>query len=72
MLPKHFSSLAANPESTKFFEQSALKKRIEEGEFYAKSKSDEIKASIEGILPALLKGIGFKRLVCVGMRVKNL
>jgi ATP-dependent exoDNAse (exonuclease V) beta subunit len=55
MLPKHFSSLTANPETTKFFEQSALKKRVEEGEFYAKSKSDDIKASIEGILPELLK-----------------
>ena len=55
MLPNHFSSLSVNPETTKFFDQSALKKRVDERQLYAKSKSDDIKASIEGILPELLR-----------------
>lgn len=54
LLPKHFLSLST-PEKAKFFDESKLKQRIEENMFYAKSKSDEIKASIEGILPELLE-----------------
>ena len=54
LLPKHFLSLNNNPESTKFFDQSKLKERIEENLFYSKSKSDDIKTAIEGILPQLL------------------
>ncbi len=55
MLPNHFSALYKRPENAKFFDQSALKKRIEENLLYAKSKSDDIKTSIEVILPELLK-----------------
>ena len=54
LLPKHFLSLSNNPENTKFFDQSKLRERIEENLFYSKSKSDDIKTAIEGILPQLL------------------
>lgn len=55
MLPNHFVALANNPEKAKFFEQSKLRERIEENNFYAKSKSDDIKTAIEGVLPELLR-----------------
>jgi len=55
MLPNHFISLINKPEATKFFEQSNLKKRVEEGALYLESKSQDIKSSIEEILPELLK-----------------
>ena len=55
MLPNHFTSLIKKPEATKFFEQSNLKKRVEEGALYLESKSQDIKSSIEEILPELLK-----------------
>ena len=54
LIPKHFIALKT-PEKAKFFDESKLKLRIEENMFYAKSKSDEIKTSIEGILPELLQ-----------------
>ena len=53
MLPKHFSALQ-DVEKAKFFDESALKQRIEDNQLYAKSKSDEVKATIEGVLPELL------------------
>ena len=55
MLPNHFLALSQNPEKAKFFDESALRERIEENNFYAKSKSDDIKTAIEGILPELLR-----------------
>ncbi|CAM1342916.1 DNA helicase UvrD [Tenacibaculum aestuarii] len=55
MLPNHFLALSQNPEKAKFFDESALRERIEEKNFYAKSKSEDIKAAIEGILPELLQ-----------------
>jgi len=55
MLPNHFLLLTKKPENTKFFDQSTLKKRVEEGELYSKSKSEDITSSIEKILPELLK-----------------
>ena len=55
MLPNHFLALSQNPEKAKFFDESALRERIEENNFYAKSKSDDIKAAIEGLLPELLR-----------------
>lgn len=58
MLPNHFLALSKNPEKAKFFEQSALKNRIEGGDLYAKSKSDDIKTSIEEILPELTRLYG--------------
>lgn len=54
MLPNHFVALSQNPEKAKFFEDSKLRERIEENNFYSKSKPDAIKASIEGVLPDLL------------------
>ncbi|WP_275314985.1 UvrD-helicase domain-containing protein [Tenacibaculum bernardetii] len=54
MLPNHFLALSQNPEKAKFFEDSKLRERIEENNFYAKSKSDDIKNAIESILPELL------------------
>ncbi|CAL2102598.1 DNA helicase [Tenacibaculum sp. 190130A14a] len=55
MLPNHFVALKKKPTSAKFFDESKLRERIEESTFYAKSKSDDIKAAIEGVLPELLK-----------------
>ncbi len=54
MFPNHFVALANNPEKAKFFEDSKLRERVEENNFYAKSKSDDIKNAIESILPDLL------------------
>jgi len=55
MFPNHFLALANNPEKAKFFEDSKLRERVEENNFYAKSKSDDIKSSIENVLPELLR-----------------
>lgn len=55
MLPNHFLALSKDPGSAKFFDASSLKTRIEEGMFYAKSKPDDVKTAIEGILPELLR-----------------
>lgn len=55
MLPNHFVALANNLEKAKFFEDSKLRERIEENNFYAKSKPEDIKTAIEGILPELLQ-----------------
>ncbi len=54
LLPKHFISLKDAPLNAKFFDQSKLKERIEEQLFYSKNKSDEIKQSIDAIIPSLL------------------
>lgn len=54
MLPNHFVALSKSPDKAKFFEDSKLRERIEENNFYSKSKSDDIKTTIEGILPELL------------------
>ena len=54
LIPKHFLSLKTI-DKAKFFDASKLKLRIEENVFYAKSKSDEIKTSIEEILPEILQ-----------------
>ena len=55
MLPTHFLNLAFDLTKAKFFDQSKLKDRIDEHNFYAKSKSEDIKATIESILPSLLE-----------------
>lgn len=52
--PKHFKVLATNTKKAKFFDQSTLKRNIENEVFYAKKKSDEIKNAIEGSLPKLI------------------
>ncbi|TCI84986.1 DNA helicase UvrD [Tenacibaculum sp. M341] len=54
LLPKHFISLKDAPLNAKFFDQSKLKERIEEQLFYSKNKSDDIKQSIDAIIPNLL------------------
>nr|WP_240472528.1 UvrD-helicase domain-containing protein [Tenacibaculum ovolyticum] len=54
MFPNHFLALASTPEKAKFFEDSKLRERVEENNFYAKSKSDAIKNAIEAVLPDLL------------------
>ncbi|MDG2357744.1 MAG: UvrD-helicase domain-containing protein, partial [Polaribacter sp.] len=54
LIPKHFLSLSKNPKKTKFFEENKLKDRIKENVFYSKNKSEEIKSTIERILPKLL------------------
>lgn len=55
MLPNHFVALANNSEKAKFFDQSKLRERIEESNFYSKSKPEDVKSAIEGVLPELLK-----------------
>lgn len=55
LFPKHFIALKESVDKAKFFDDSALKQRIEEGVFYAKSKPDAIKSAIERKLPELLK-----------------
>ncbi|CAM1345927.1 UvrD-helicase domain-containing protein [Tenacibaculum crassostreae] len=55
LLPKHFVALAQNPDKAKFYDQSKLRERIEENNFYSKSKSEDVKTAIEGILPELLQ-----------------
>ena len=54
MFPNHFFSLSINPEKTRFFEQSTLKKRVQDGELYTKSKPEKIKSSIQEVLPQLI------------------
>ena len=55
MLPNHFKSLATDFKKAKFFDQSKLKERIEEGNFYSKSKPEEVKTAIESIINLLLE-----------------
>jgi len=52
--PDHFIHLVNNISKVKFFEESALKKAITESRFYAKSVSENVKTTIEGVLPELL------------------
>lgn len=54
MLPNHFVNLSKDPSKAKFFDKSALKANIENGNFYAKSKAPAIIESIESVLPKLL------------------
>lgn len=52
-IPKHFVALVNNWESVKFFGDSAARKNLENGEYYAKSKKQDIKTRIESIIPDL-------------------
>lgn len=54
MLPNHFKNLAYDLPKAKFFDQSTLKQRIEEQLFYAKSKPENVKQTIDNSLPKLL------------------
>ncbi|WP_457616639.1 UvrD-helicase domain-containing protein [Lutibacter sp.] len=53
-IPKHFKSLIDSKIKTSFFEETSLKKSIEEGKFYPLSKSDFVKKTIDGIIPELI------------------
>jgi len=53
MLPNHFKNIAYNIEKAKFFEVNTLKSKVENREFYAKSKSIDIKNSIDSIAEQL-------------------
>jgi len=55
MIPTHFKNLAYKLENAKFFDQSKLKERIEERNFYSKSKTEEIKTAIDSIINPLLE-----------------
>ena len=55
LLPKHFLNLSQNFKKVGFFDENKLRERIEENTFYSKSKSEDIKTSIEEILPPLLE-----------------
>lgn len=55
MLPNHFKNLAQNLEKATFFDQNKLRERIEENTLYSKSKSEDVKTSIEEITPTLLE-----------------
>ena len=46
MLPNHFKNLALNFDNAKFYDQSKLKEKIEERNFYSKSKTNCTKTSI--------------------------
>lgn len=52
-IPKHFENLTVNWDSAKFFEASTVRKNIENGDYYAKSKSQDIKSRIEQIMPSI-------------------
>ena len=55
MLSNHFLSLVNKTDRTKFFDQSVLKKRIDENELLSKTKPKNTLLTAEKILPALLK-----------------
>ncbi len=77
MLPNHFFALSKDPETAKFFDNSNLKLRIEERNFYAKSKSEDVKATIEGIIPELIgyyekSEKEYQKLVLTNLILKNI
>ncbi len=49
MLPNHFKNIASNLDNAKFFDVNTLKNKIENREFYAKSKPIETKNAIDSI-----------------------
>lgn len=55
MIPNHFKIIMELPSKGKFFDANTLKANIENQNFYSKSKSREIKDSIESVLPQLLR-----------------
>jgi len=55
MLPNHFLSLVNKTDRTKFFDQSVLKKRIDENELLSKTQPKNTLLTAEKILPTLLK-----------------
>ena len=54
MLPNHFKNLAFNIDKANFFDQNKLKERLDEGNFYSKSKPTEVKSTIDNIIGQLL------------------
>ena len=55
MLPNHFKNLALNFDNAKFYDQSKLKERIEERNFYSKSKPVDTKTAIDSIINPLMR-----------------
>ncbi|WP_117883987.1 UvrD-helicase domain-containing protein [Aureibaculum luteum] len=53
MLPNHFKNIAYNLEKAKFFSVNSLREKVTNQEFYAKSKSPDIKAAIDGVASEL-------------------
>ena len=53
MLPNYFASLSNNWEDAKFFDENSLHQNMEDGIFYAKSKSNVIKSRIDQVIPQL-------------------
>ena len=53
MLPNHFKNIAYNLDNAKFFSTNTLREKVINQEFYAKSKSPEVKAAIDGIATEL-------------------
>ncbi len=49
MLPNHFKNIVCNLDNAKFFDVNTLKSKVENREFYAKSKSIEIKNAIDSV-----------------------
>lgn len=49
MLPNHFKNLEIDLNNAKFFESNTLREKIENGEFYTKSASENVKTTIDGI-----------------------
>lgn len=77
MLPNHFLSLVEKPNRTKFFDQSTLKKKVEDRVLYATSKSSDVIASIEAILPQILAWYDeseslYQELVQTGLLLTNI
>lgn len=52
--PGHFIKLATNWEEADFFDQSALRKNIENGYFYTQKIATHTRATLENILPELI------------------
>ena len=49
MIRKHFKNLEVDLNNAKFFESNTLREKIENGEFYTKSASENVKTTIDGI-----------------------
>ncbi|MET2986643.1 UvrD-helicase domain-containing protein [Aureibaculum conchae] len=53
MLPNHFKNIAYNLNNAKFFSTNTLREKVTNQEFYAKSKSPDVKAAIDGVATEL-------------------
>ncbi|RPD93283.1 DNA helicase UvrD [Aureibaculum marinum] len=53
MLPNHFKNIAYSLDKAKFFNANTLREKVSNHEFYAKSKSQEVKTAIDSIATKL-------------------